>query len=86
MTTTAAKAVIDFIDENQLLINAAEAGAYLRGRLEELKAKHPLIGEVRGMGLMQAIELVEDRETKSSGNRRHSGTDGSSARESPADR
>jgi 4-aminobutyrate aminotransferase-like enzyme len=64
VTTTAAKAVIDFIDENQLLINAAEAGAYLRGRLEELKAKHPLIGDVRGMGLLQAIELVEDRETK----------------------
>ena len=64
VTTTAAKAVIDFIDEKQLLINAAEAGAHLRGKLEELKAKHPLIGDVRGMGLMQAIELVEDRETK----------------------
>jgi 4-aminobutyrate aminotransferase-like enzyme len=64
VTTTAAKAVIDFIDENKLLINAAEAGAHLRGKLEELKAKHPLIGDVRGMGLMQAIELVEDRETK----------------------
>jgi len=64
VTTTAAKAVIDFIDEHQLLINAAEAGAHLRGRLEELQAKHPLIGDVRGMGLLQAIELVEDRETK----------------------
>jgi 4-aminobutyrate aminotransferase len=64
VTTTAAKAVIDFIDENQLLINAAEAGAHLRGKLEELKAKHMLIGDVRGMGLMQAIELVEDRESK----------------------
>ena len=64
VTTTAAKAVIDFIDENQLLINAAEAGAHLRGKLEELKAKYPLIGDVRGMGLMQAIELVEDRESK----------------------
>jgi len=64
VTTTGAKAVIDFIDENQLLINAAEAGAHLRGKLEELKAKHTLIGDVRGMGLMQAIELVEDRETR----------------------
>jgi 4-aminobutyrate aminotransferase len=64
VTTTAAKAVIDFIDDHQLLIHAAEAGAHLRGRLEELQAKHPLIGEVRGMGLMQAIELVENRETK----------------------
>jgi 4-aminobutyrate aminotransferase len=64
VTATAAKAVIDFIDEHNLLINAAEAGARLRSSLEELKAKHPLIGDVRGMGLMQAIELVEDRDSR----------------------
>ncbi len=64
VTATAAQAVIDFIDENKLLINAAEVGAHLRGRLEELQGKHALIGDVRGMGLMQALELVEDRETK----------------------
>ena len=64
VTTTAAKAVLDFIEDNQLRIHAADAGAHLRGKLEELQQKHPLIGEVRGMGLMQAIELVEDRETK----------------------
>jgi 4-aminobutyrate aminotransferase-like enzyme len=64
VAATAAKAVIDFIDDNNLLINAAEAGAHLRGRLEELQAKHSLIGDVRGMGLMQAIELVEDRESR----------------------
>jgi 4-aminobutyrate aminotransferase len=64
VTTTAAKAVIDFIEDHKLSINAAEAGAYLRGKLMELKEKHSLIGEVRGMGLLQAMELVEDRETK----------------------
>ena len=64
VTATAAKAVIDFIDENKLMINAAEMGAYLRGKLEEMKAKFPLIGDVRGMGLMQGMELVEDRESK----------------------
>src|SRR5580692_10475618 len=64
VAATAAKAVIDFIDENNLLINAAETGAHLRARLEELQAKHPLIGDVRGMGLMQAIELVEDRDSR----------------------
>ena len=64
VSATAAKAVIDFIDDNQLLINAAETGAHLRARLEELQAKHSLIGDVRGMGLMQAIELVEDRESR----------------------
>jgi 4-aminobutyrate aminotransferase-like enzyme len=64
VTATAAKAVIDFIDEQKLAINAAETGAYLRATLENLKEKHKLIGDVRGMGLMQAIELVEDRESK----------------------
>jgi 4-aminobutyrate aminotransferase len=64
VTTTAAKAVIDFIDDHRLMINAAETGAYLRAKLEELKIKHSVIGDVRGMGLLQAIELVEDRESK----------------------
>jgi len=64
VVATAAKAVIDFIDDNDLLTNVSEVGAHLRGHLEELKAKYPLIGDVRGMGLMQAIELVEDRQSK----------------------
>jgi 4-aminobutyrate aminotransferase len=64
VTTTQAKAVIDFIEEQNLLANCAETGAYLRGRLEELKDKHEIIGDVRGMGLLQALELVEDRQTK----------------------
>jgi 4-aminobutyrate aminotransferase len=64
VTATAAKAVIDFIEEQKLMDNCTTTGAYLRGRLEELKDKHEIIGDVRGMGLMQAIELVEDRKTK----------------------
>jgi 4-aminobutyrate aminotransferase-like enzyme len=64
VTTTAAKAVIDFIEDHKLSINAAEVGAYLRGKLMELQEKHPIIGDVRGMGLLQAMELVEDRATK----------------------
>jgi 4-aminobutyrate aminotransferase-like enzyme len=64
VTTTAAKAVIDFIEEQNLLANCAATGAYLREGLEDLKDKHDLIGDVRGMGLLQAIELVQDRETK----------------------
>ena len=64
VATTAAKAVLDLIEEENLLANAAETGAYLRGKLEELQEKHAAIGDVRGMGLMQALELVEDRQTK----------------------
>jgi 4-aminobutyrate aminotransferase len=64
VTTTQAKAVLDYIDEQKLMHNCTETGGYLRGRLEELKEKHELIGDVRGMGLLQAIELVESRETR----------------------
>jgi 4-aminobutyrate aminotransferase len=64
VTMAAAKAVVDAIDADHLLDNASTVGAHLRGRLEELAEKHPLIGEVRGMGLMQGVELVKDRKTK----------------------
>jgi 4-aminobutyrate aminotransferase len=64
VTATAAKAVIDYVREQDLLTNCTEVGGYLRGKLEELQQKYALIGDVRGMGLMQALELVEDRETK----------------------
>ena len=39
-------------------------GSYFREKLEELQEKYPLIGDVRGMGLMQGLELVKDRKTK----------------------
>ena len=64
VTTTAAKAVIDYIEEQNLLTNTAEVGAYLREKLLDLQDKHEIIGEVRGMGLLQALELVEDRKSK----------------------
>jgi 4-aminobutyrate aminotransferase len=64
VTATAAKAVIDYIEEQNLPANCAETGAYLRAGLEELQRKHPVMGDVRGMGLLQAIELVQDRQTK----------------------
>jgi 4-aminobutyrate aminotransferase-like enzyme len=64
VATAAAKAVLDYITERSLLQNTADVGAYLRGRLDELQQKYDIIGEVRGMGLLQAMELVEDRRSK----------------------
>jgi 4-aminobutyrate aminotransferase len=64
VSTTAARAVLDYIEEQDLRANVAETGAYLKGRLEELAERHALIGEVRGMGLLLAVELVRDRKTK----------------------
>jgi len=64
VSCTAARAVIQVIEEDNLLENASTVGSYFQDGLRELHSKHTLIGDVRGMGLMQAIELVKDRETK----------------------
>jgi len=64
VTCAAARATIQVIEEEHLLENADAMGRHLRGRLEELQQKHALIGDVRGMGLMQGVELVKDRTTK----------------------
>ncbi len=64
VSMAAALAVIRVIEEDDLKKNAAVVGGYFRQRLEELKGKYQVIGDVRGMGLMQGIELVNDRETK----------------------
>lgn len=64
VTCVSAHAVIELIEEENLLENAHVVGGYLRERLEYLKEKHSLIGDVRGMGMMQALELVADRTTR----------------------
>jgi 4-aminobutyrate aminotransferase len=64
VTSVAARATIAVMEEDHLMDNADVVGRYYRGKLEELQQKHPLIGEVRGMGLLQGIELVKDRKTK----------------------
>ena len=63
ISCAASLATIDLI-ENEYLANAAEVGAYAMEALEEIKARHPSIGEVRGKGLMIGVEFVKDRETK----------------------
>lgn len=64
VVTVAAKAVIDFIEDQNLLANTESVGSYLKDALLGLQEKHTIIGDVRGMGLLLAMELVEDRETK----------------------
>ncbi|MEP6767529.1 MAG: aspartate aminotransferase family protein [Acidobacteriota bacterium] len=61
VSTAAANATIQIIEEEDLVGNASRMGALLRGGLEELKARFPhSVGDVRGMGLMQAMEMVVD--------------------------
>ena len=49
-----------------LVQNARERGAQLADRLAEMMERHEIIGDARGMGLIQGLELVADRETKRS--------------------
>jgi 4-aminobutyrate aminotransferase-like enzyme len=64
VTMVAAKAVVDAIAGDRLLDNATAVGGHLRSRLEKLQEKHAVVGEVRGMGLMQGVELVKDRKSR----------------------
>jgi alanine-glyoxylate transaminase/(R)-3-amino-2-methylpropionate-pyruvate transaminase len=64
ISMTQGLATLEVIDEENIQQNALKVGGYLKERLLELQEKQPLIGEVRGMGLMLGIELVTDRKTK----------------------
>ncbi|KJZ46177.1 MULTISPECIES: aspartate aminotransferase family protein [Pseudomonas] len=57
-------AVLDVIEQQQLLMNAQNVGAYVQQRLQVLASKHSIIGDVRGKGLFFAMELVRDHASK----------------------
>ena len=60
----AANANLDLMEGEDLVGNAARVGEYFKAQLVEQLADHPLMGEIRGDGLMLAIELVANKETK----------------------
>lgn len=64
LTMAAALATIEYIEQNNLLQNVADRGAEMRSRLNMMQEKHDFIGDVRGMGLMLAMEFVTDPESK----------------------
>ncbi|MCH9679941.1 MAG: aspartate aminotransferase family protein [Deltaproteobacteria bacterium] len=64
VSMAATNATFDVMEANDLPARVARQGAILRERLDALAERYDIIGDVRGMGLMQAIELVEDRKTK----------------------
>jgi 4-aminobutyrate aminotransferase / (S)-3-amino-2-methylpropionate transaminase / 5-aminovalerate transaminase len=60
VSCAASLANIEFMLEENLAAKATETGGYAMKRLRELQKQHPLIGEVRGLGLMIGVELVRD--------------------------
>jgi len=58
------RAVLQVIEREGLQANSLKVGSQLKAGFEKLAAKHELIGDIRGLGLMLGIELVKDRATK----------------------
>ena len=64
LSCTAGLATIEAIEQDDLVQNAGRVGAYLHAELTKLQTKHALIGDVRGQGLIQGVELVKDQVSK----------------------
>jgi L-2,4-diaminobutyrate transaminase len=60
----AALANLDIIEREHLVHRSASTGAYLLAKLKDALAAHPIVGNVRGVGLLAAIELVADRQPR----------------------
>ena len=60
----AALATINYIEKNKLAEHAQNVGNYALSQLKKMQERHPLIGDVRGLGLFLGVELVKDRVTK----------------------
>jgi 4-aminobutyrate aminotransferase len=63
LACAAALATLELI-QDEYLANAAEVGQYMIDALEEIQARHPSIGDVRGIGLMIGVDFVKDRKSK----------------------
>ena len=64
VSCASALAVLDIYEKEDLIARARKMGQYIDRRMEEMKAKHPSIGDWRNTGLLGCIELVKNRETK----------------------
>ncbi|MEO1110331.1 MAG: aminotransferase class III-fold pyridoxal phosphate-dependent enzyme [Pseudomonadota bacterium] len=64
VSCAAAMAVLEEIEDKNLVANAQTVGAYARERMDDLATRHDAIGDVRGSGLIFGAEMVMDRETK----------------------
>jgi alanine-glyoxylate transaminase/(R)-3-amino-2-methylpropionate-pyruvate transaminase len=67
MAAAAGRAVLRAIETEGLQANAGAVGAVMRAGLDRIRQKYPVVGEVRGRGLMLGIEIVKDRATRTPG-------------------
>jgi alanine-glyoxylate transaminase/(R)-3-amino-2-methylpropionate-pyruvate transaminase len=68
VSMTQGLATLEVVDAEGIQANAKKVGGHIKNRLLELQERHPLIGEVRGLGLMLGVELVRDPDTKEPAN------------------
>ena len=64
VSAAAGLAVLDVLEDERVLPRVQAAGLALRAGIREIAARHPAIGDVRGVGLAIGIEIVRDRSTK----------------------
>ncbi|MEQ8196947.1 MAG: aminotransferase class III-fold pyridoxal phosphate-dependent enzyme [Clostridiaceae bacterium] len=64
LACAAGVACVNYYEEADILTNVNKVGKVLGEKLEEMKASHPCVGDVRYIGLFSAVELVKDKETK----------------------
>ncbi len=64
LACAAGVATLEVYEEDRLIENAARVGQHLGQRLEQIKARHVSVGDVRYIGLFSALEIVNDRVTK----------------------
>ena len=64
MACAAALANLTILQQERLVDNAAVQGQYLLEHLHQIAARHPCVGDVRGLGLLCALELVTNRDTR----------------------
>jgi len=64
VSAAAGLATINVVEKEKLMNKAQEVGEFLHDKLQDLKNKYEIIGDIRGRGLVQGVELVKDRKTK----------------------
>jgi adenosylmethionine-8-amino-7-oxononanoate aminotransferase len=64
VATAVGQKAVEIVLEEDLAGNAQVMGEYLRGQLQSAVGDHPHVGDIRGMGLLNAVELVEDRDSR----------------------